>query len=61
MPQRTKDLLILLAIGPKMNAVLLGDDQRHLQNIDGIQPQSFAVQRGVGIDILRQDLEIQGF
>jgi hypothetical protein len=42
-----------------VNAVLLGDDQRHLQNIDGIQSQALSVQGRIGIDILRLHLKIQ--
>jgi demethylmenaquinone methyltransferase / 2-methoxy-6-polyprenyl-1,4-benzoquinol methylase len=59
MPQGTKDLLILLAIGTQLDAVLLGHDQRHFQNIDGIQSQSFSIEGCIRIDILRLYFEVQ--
>ncbi len=33
--------------------------QRHLQDIDGVEPQSLAIQGRLWIDVLRQDLEVQ--
>jgi hypothetical protein len=42
-----------------LNAVLLGDHQRHLQDIDGVQSQALAIQRSLRIDVLGQGLEIQ--
>jgi len=60
MPQGSEDLLIFLAVGTQLNAVLLGDDQRHLQDVDGVEPQPLAVQGRFGIDVLGQDLKVQG-
>src|ERR1700683_455978 len=57
--QRTKNLAILLAIGAQLDAILLGDDQRHLEDVDGIQPQTLAVQRRIGTDIARIYFKIE--
>ena len=51
--------LVFVAVGAQLNAVLLGHDQRHLQNVDGIESQPLAIQGCVRIDVLRRDLQIE--
>ena len=42
-----------------MHPIALGDHERDLQDIDGIEAQTFAVERRIGIDGGRTQLEIE--
>src|SRR5438045_9203271 len=59
MPQGAECLLVLFAIGPQLHAVLLGDDERDLQDVYRIETEALAVQRSIRVDIRRCDLQVQ--
>ena len=46
--QRGEDLLVIGIARAQLEAVFLGDQQRNFEDIDGIEPESFALQRCVG-------------
>src|SRR5260370_36136529 len=49
--QRAEDVLVLLAVGAQLHAVLLGYDQCDFQDVDRVQAQALAVQGRVRIDV----------
>src|SRR3984885_227016 len=57
--QRTKNFTIFLAVGAQLDAIFLGDDQRDLQDVNGIQPQTLAIERCIGADIARIHFKIE--
>ena len=52
-------MFILFAIRAKLDSVLLRNDQGDLEDVDRIETQTFAVERGVGSDLDRGDIEVQ--
>ncbi len=55
-----ENLLVPLVFGPHFEAIAPRDLQSQLQGIDGIQPQAFIEEGGIGRDILRHKLQVQG-
>ena len=53
--QRAEDALVVLVVGAELEAVALGDLQRQLQGVDGIQAESGLEQRGLRLDVRRRD------
>ena len=58
--KRTENLLVPLVFGPHFEAIAPRDLQSQLQGVDGIQPQAFIEEGGIGRDILRRELQVQG-
>src|SRR5882757_3322316 len=58
--QGAEDLLVLFAVGAELNAILLGDDQRDLENVYGIQAKTLSIQRRLRIDVGRGHIDVQG-
>src|SRR3954466_10303801 len=59
--QRREDAPVVFVVGAQLEAVSLGDLQRELQGIDGIEAQSGSEQRSGGVDVLGFDrFEIEG-
>lgn len=59
--QRRKYPLVIGIVGAKREAVLLGDSQCDFQEIDGVQSEPLAKQRGRGIDLLCVNIQIDDF
>jgi len=59
MSQRAEDVLVLLIVRAQYHAILLGYDQRDLQDIDGVEPESLAIQWRFRIDLLGRVREVQ--
>ena len=57
--QGTEDLLVLFAIGSQFDAVIRGHDERDLQDVDGIQAQTFSVKGLLRINLIARDSQIQ--
>src|SRR6202034_1329161 len=57
--QRAEDAPVLLAVGAQRHPVLLGHHQRDLENIDRIEPEPLAVQRGIRVELARRNLEVE--
>ncbi|OIQ69425.1 hypothetical protein GALL_489770 [mine drainage metagenome] len=57
MAQRTEDALVVGVVGAKLHAEALGDNQSNFEDVDGVQPQTLAIERLVRIDIDRIDFE----
>src|SRR5499426_3850081 len=55
-PQRAEDLVVVGVVRPKLDAVRLGDRERHLEDVDRVETEALAVERRVGLDLL----EVQG-
>ena len=53
-------MLVLLAVGPQLHAVALGNHQRDLQDVDRIQSESLAIERSIRIDLPWGDVQIEG-
>ena len=53
--QRAENPHVVFVVGTQLKAVALGNLQRQLQRVDGIQPQSGLEQRRLGIDVRGRD------
>ena len=51
---------VVLIVGPQLEAVTLRHDQRDFENVDRIQAEALAVQRGLRIDRFGSDVEVEG-
>ena len=58
--QRLEDAHVVLVVGAHLEAVALRDDERDLEDVDRIEAEAFAVERRLGIDRFRGDVEVQG-
>src|SRR5262245_4327226 len=51
-PQRAEDLVVVGVVRPKLDAVRLGDRERHLEDVDRVETEPLTVERRVGRDLL---------
>ena len=59
--QRVEDAHVVLVVGAQLEAVALRDDERDLEDVDRIEAEAFAVERRLGVDRFRGDVEVEGF
>ena len=59
--QRGEDLLVALVVGAQLESVLAGNLEGHLEDVDRIETEAFAVQRRVGQDFRRGNFQIERF
>jgi hypothetical protein len=57
--ERAEDVFILFAVRAQLNPVLLGNDQRDLEDVDRVQTQTLPVEGRDWIDLGGGDVEIQ--
>src|SRR5487761_2193071 len=55
-----EDADVVLIVGAQLEAVALRNNQRHLENVDRIEAEAFAVQRRLRIDRFGSDLQVEG-
>src|SRR5687768_12361610 len=53
--QRREDATILFVVGAELKPIALGDLQRELEGIDGVEAETGAEQRRLRIDVGRRD------
>lgn len=60
MPKGAEDLLVFFAVGTELNAIVLGDNQGDLKNVDRIQTEPVPIERGPRINLGGGQIEVQG-